>query len=239
MVPVRSELEAAFVLHRRPYGETSLIVDFLTLGQGRLSTVAKGAGRSGSRWQADLQPFHPLRISWSGRRPLKTLTGAEATASALGLNGNQLFCGFYLNELLQRLLSESEPAPLLFSAYLDALEQLAHSEVAMEPVLRRFEQHLVRELGFGISWTQTTDTEAGVRADGVYGFDPGRGVLEQSRGVLSAIPGWQLRALAEDRLEDPQVLKTAKQLMRRLIDHLLQGRPLHSRRLFSQQGAQQ
>lgn len=235
----RTELEAAFVLHRRPYRETSMIVDFLTLNHGRLAAVAKGASRSGSRWQAELQPFHPVRISWTGRGSLKTLIGSEATAPAVALAGNRLFCGFYLNEVLQRLLSEAEPAPDLFSTYLDALEQLADPQVPMEPVLRRFEQYLARELGFGISWIQTTDTGAPVQLGTRYGFDPGRGVLEQSQGTLNGIPGRLLLALDEGRLDDPEVLKIAKKLMRCQMDHLLQGRPLNSRRLFWKQGAQQ
>ena len=233
------ELEAAFVLHRRPYRETSLIVDFLTLNHGRLSAVARGAARAGSRWQAELQPFQPLRVSWRGHRPLKTLTASEATASALSLKGNRLFCGFYLNELLQRLLTEAEPAPGLFSGYLNALEELTDPDAPMEPVLRRFEQHLAAELGFGISWDRATDTGNAVHGGGQYGFDPGRGILESERGVLDGIPGWKLLALAADDLSDPGVLRLAKQLMRHRMDHLLQGRPLHSRRLFSQKGAQQ
>lgn len=236
---MKGELEAAFVLHRRPYRETSLIVDFLTLNQGQVSAVARGAGRPGNRWQAELQAFQPLRISWTGNRSLKTLTGSEATASALRLEGNRLFCGFYLNELLQRLLTEVDPAPGLFSAYLTALEQLSCSSQPMEPVLRRFEQHLATELGFGILWGQAMDTGEPVRGEARYGFDPRRGVLETERGILNDIPGWQLLALAGDELSDPRVLRTAKQLMRYLMDHLLQGRPLHSRRLFSQKGAQQ
>lgn len=236
---MNGELEAAFVLHRRPYRETSLIVDFLTLNHGRLSAVARGAGRAGNRWQAELQPFHPLRVSWRGRQPLKTLTGSESTAPALLLTGNRLFCGFYLNELLQRLLTEAEPAPGLFSAYLDALEKLAGADEGLEPVLRRFEQRLAAELGFGISWGQAMDTGSEVHESNRYGFDPARGVLEMERGILGDIPGWQLRALSGDDLSDPRVLKTAKHLMRHLMDHLLQGRPLHSRRLFSQKGAQQ
>jgi DNA repair protein RecO (recombination protein O) len=223
----------------RPYRETSLILDFLTLNHGRLSAVARGAGRAGNRWQAELQPFNPLRLSWRGNRPLKTLTGSEATAPALDLKGNRLFCGFYLNELLQRLLTEAEPAPGLFSAYLNALEELVRPDAPMEPILRRFEQYLAAELGFGISWDQATDTGNAVHSDRRYGFDPGRGILETERGVLAGIAGWQLLALAGDDLSDPKVLRLAKQLMRYLMDHLLQGRPLHSRRLFSQKGVQQ
>lgn len=232
------QLDPAFVLHRRPYGETSLIVDLITLHHGHFSVVARGAARPRSQWQAELQPFRPLRVSWSGRQSLKTLRHGEATAPPLALSGNRLYCGFYLNELLQRLLTDAEPAPGLFSAYLDTLEKLADGDAPVEPALRRFEYHLVVELGYGINWARTGDTGEPVEAGRQYAFHPASGVLAASEGSVGGIPGEQLLALASDELDNQAVLRMAKQLMRSLIDHLLQGRPLHSRRLFARQGRQ-
>lgn len=232
------QLDPAFVLHRRPYGETSLIVDLFTLHHGHFSAVARGAARPRSQWQAELQPFRPLRVSWSGRQSLKSLRQAEATAPPLALAGDRLYCGFYLNELLQRLLTEADPVPGLFSVYLDTLERLADSEAGVEPALRRFEYRLVTELGFGISWDRTGDTAEPVEAGRLYAFHPERGVLVASEGSIGAIPGEHLLALASDELDNQAVLRVAKQLMRSLVDYLLQGRPLHSRRLFARQGRQ-
>lgn len=232
------QLDPAFVLHRRPYGETSLIVDLFTLHHGHFSAVARGAARPGSQWQAELQPFRPLRVSWSGRQPLKTLRQGEATAPPLALANDRLYCGFYLNELLQRLLTDAEAAPGLFSVYLDTLEQLAGGEMLVEPALRRFEYRLVAELGYGISWERTSDTGEPVEAGQRYAFDPANGVLAAHEGRIDAIPGEHLLALASDELDNQAVLRLAKQLMRSLVDYLLQGRPLHSRRLFARQGRQ-
>ncbi|KAA8978541.1 MULTISPECIES: DNA repair protein RecO [Gammaproteobacteria] len=230
------QLDPAFVLHRRPYGETSLIVDLFTLHHGHFSAVARGAARPRSQWQAELQPFRPLRTSWSGRQSLRTLRHAEATAPALALSGDRLYCGFYLNELLLRLLTEADPAPDLFSVYLDTLEQLAGGSAALEPTLRRFEYRLAGELGYGISWDRTGDTGDPVQPDRVYAFHPAQGVLADGHGPVGGISGEHLLALAADELDNQAVLKVAKRLMRSLVDHLLQGRPLHSRRLFARQG---
>ena len=230
------QLDPAFVLHRRPYGETSLIVDLFTLHHGHFSAVARGAARPRSQWQAELQPFRPLRISWSGRQSLRTLRHAEATAPALALTGDRLYCGFYLNELLLRLLTEADPAPDLFSVYLDTLEQLAGGSVGLEPILRRFEYRLAGELGYGISWDRAGDTGEPVQAGRYYAFDPAQGVMAYAHGPFGGIPGEHLLALAADELDNPSVLRLAKRLMRSLVDHLLQGRPLHSRRLFVRQG---
>ncbi|MEQ6885871.1 DNA repair protein RecO [Salicola sp. Rm-C-2C1-2] len=230
------QLEPAFVLHRRSYGETSLIVDLLTLNHGHFSVMARGAARLRSQWQGELQPFRPLRVSWSGRQSLKNLRHAEATAPALSLAGDRLYCGFYANELLVRLLTEADPAPELFSAYLATLEQLAAEDVALEPLLRRFEYQLAGELGYGISWDRVGDTGEPVQAGRTYAFHPGQGIMAQGYGPVGGIPGEHLLALAADELETQVVRRLAKKLMRSLIDHLLQGRPLHSRRLFTRQG---
>ncbi len=232
------QLDPAFVLHRRPYGETSLIIDLFTLHHGHFSAVARGAGRARSQWQAELQPFRPLRVSWSGRQSLKTLRHGEATAPPLALAGDRLYCGFYLNELLQRLLTEAESVPGLFSVYLDTLETLADRQAPVEPALRRFECRLAAELGYGVSWDRAGDTGEAVVPGRQYAFHPESGILAAGDGRIGAIPGEHLLAMASDELEDPAVLRLAKQLTRSLIDYLLQGRPLHSRRLFTRQGRQ-
>lgn len=232
------QLDPAFVLHRRPYGETSLIVDLFTLHHGHFSVVARGAARARSQWQAELQPFRPLRVSWSGRQSLKTLRHGEATAAPLALDGDRLYCGFYLNELLQRLLTDADPAPDLFSVYLDTLEGLADADTRVEPALRRFEYGLVAELGYGINWERTGDTGEPVAPGRLYAFHPESGVLAASDGIMGGIAGEHLLALASGELDNQAVLRLAKQLMRCLIDYLLQGRPLHSRRLFARQGRQ-
>lgn len=224
--------EPAFVLHRRPYRESSLLVDLFTLNQGAVSVVARGAGRGSSTWSAELQPFQPLRVGWKGRGSLKNLVAAESSARPLQPAGHRLYCGLYLNELLQRLMAASQGAPELFSAYLEALESLCDGVQAVEPVLRRFEWALACELGYGFEWRRTADSQGLIEPEQAYGFDPQAGFLEYSSGQVGPLAGEQLLAIAEGRLDEPQARRCAKRVMRHLMDHLLQGRPLHSRRLF-------
>ena len=224
--------EPAFVLHRRPYRESSLLVDLFTLNHGAVAVVARGAGRGSNTWNAELQPFQPLRVGWKGRGSLKTLVAGESSAQSLQPAGHRLYCGLYLNELLQRLMAASQGAPELFSAYLEALESLFVATQSVEPVLRRFEWALACELGYGFEWRWAADSQRPIEPGQAYGFDPQAGFLEYSSGQIGPLAGEQLLALADGDLEEPHARRCAKRVMRHLMDHLLQGRPLHSRRLF-------
>src|SRR5512138_566209 len=108
-----TSLQPAYLLHRRPYRETSLLIEAFTAGSGRIALIAKGArgGRKGNA--AILQPFQPLLISWTQRGEVGTLTAVEPREQALALHGTTLFSGFYLNELLMRLLARNDPHPEL------------------------------------------------------------------------------------------------------------------------------
>lgn len=225
--------EPAYVLHRRPYRETSLLVDLFTLSAGRLSVLARGANSPKSPLKAQLQPFQPLLVDWQGRSELKTLLRLEVR-SAPEIKGTlPLYSGLYLNELLQRLLPSAEPYPELFAAYIDVLNELAVSR-DVEPLLRRFERLFAQALGFGFAWDQANDTGETVEPQRRYCYDPQQGiVLVPTETVrLRELPGQVLLRLAEGNYQAPECRQLAKRVMRVLIDHLLQGRPLHSRTLF-------
>lgn len=226
--------EPAYVLHRRPYRETSLMVDLFTLNAGRLTVVARGASAARSPLKAQLQPFQPLLVDWRGRSDLKTLTQVEPRPGVALGQGRCLFSGFYLNELLQRLLPAGDAHPELFAAYIGALQQLSRDD-DVEPVLRRFEVTLAATMGYGFAWDRVTDTGAPVQPDAHYCYDPQQG-LQSRPGPetrLRQLPGATLLALAGDDYESAASRRLAKQAMRVLVDFLLQGRPLHSRALFS------
>jgi DNA repair protein RecO (recombination protein O) len=225
----RVDNEAAFVLHSRPWRETSLIVDVLSRHHGRQGLVARGARRQASGLKARLIPFQPLALSWFGKGQLRTLHAAEWQGGGLMLRGHALMCGFYLNELLLRLLPEGDAHEALFDHYVGALEALgARPEV--EPVLRRFELDLLSALGYA--------QPLGHLADGGdldprrrYGYRIGEGVSPPA-GEEPGYLGKTLLDLAAGDLSDPTTLAEGKLLMRGLLAHYLGDKPLATRQLL-------
>lgn len=229
--------EPAYVIHRRPWRETALLVDLFTLNHGRMSLVARGAHSAKSPLKAQLQPFQPLLVDWTGRTDLKTLVQVEVRSAPRLGQTRSLYSGLYINELLQRILPAADPHPALFASYIESLQALAAlpSKGDVEPVLRRFERAFAASLGYDFAWDQTTDTGDTVEAGGQYGYDPAQGIVSAYCADirLGHLPGEALLALAADDLSNDAARKTAKRVMRVLVDFLLQGKPLHSRNLFS------
>ena len=233
-----AQQEPAYVLHRRPWRETSLLVDLFTLNHGRMSVIARGATGKKSPLKAQLQPFQPLLVDWGGRSDLKTLGQVEVRSAPLVNGTRALYSGLYLNELLQRILPVADPYPTLFAAYISALAELSgpHHELDVEPVLRRFERAFAAALGYEFAWDTATDTGMPVLPGQVYGYDPVQGIVSSSAQDvrLGQLPGAALLALARDDQTDDAARRTAKRVMRVLMDYLLQGKPLNSRTLFFQ-----
>lgn len=230
---VQAQLEPAYVIHRRPWQESSLIVDLFSLNFGRVSAVARGGNSSRRAWKAQLQPFQPLKVTWVGRGELKTLSDVEIQSAPMLVKSTPLYSGLYANELIQKLLPQADPSPDLFAAYIELLQRLAANE-DVEPVLRRFEWSLVKELGLSFEWHRAADTNEAVYADQSYGFDPQLGIVQTAQRplLLTGIPGAALLAIAADDYSSPMARKVAKSVMRVLINDLLDGRTLHSRSLF-------
>lgn len=226
--------EPAYVLHRRPWRETSLQVDVFTLNAGRVSLIARGANSAKSPLKAQLQPFQPLMLDWTGRGNLKTLTQTDVRSGPSLSRTAALYSGLYINELLQRVLPAADPHPSLFAAYIQVITELSETD-DVEPVLRRFECSFAEALGYRFAWDIATDSGAGVEAGQSYCYDPERGILQRpdENVRLRNLSGDTLMALASGDLESPDCRRTAKRVMRVLVDYLLQGRPLHSRSLFS------
>lgn len=226
--------EPAYVLHRRPWRETSLMVDVFSLNAGRITVVARGANSAKSPLKAQLQPFQPLLLDWTGRSDLKTLTQTDVRPGPSLSKTLALYSGLYINELLQRTLPMADPNPNLFAAYIDLLGELAATD-DVEPVLRRFEKTFAGELGYSFAWDQTTDTGEAVANGCQYYYDPEQGILARPSETarLQGLSGDTLKALAGGDLESPDCRRVAKRVTRVLVDFLLQGRELNSRRLFS------
>ncbi len=225
--------QPGFVLHSYPYKETSLIVDLFTRDFGRIGVVAKGAKRPHSKLRGVLQTFQPLSSSWSGRNELRTLIDAEWVGGMLPLERNALLCGFYLNELLVKLLARDDPHPALFDQYVDTLNQLAHNEPA-QVVLRKFERALLKETGVAANLSRCAPSGEAVVAGVEYVVDPERG----PRLAAAAPSGWPVvdgRTLLDieaNRYEEPQTQAQSKLLMRFLLAHQLGGAPLNTRQIL-------
>lgn len=244
---MRVVLQQAFVLHRRPYRDSSLLLEAFSRDHGRVGLVAKGARRaSRTRPAAALQTLAPLLLSWTGRGDLVTLTAVETAASAPPLDGRRLLCALYLNELLVRLLARFDPHPTLYADYQHTLAALAEPQTAPAPLLRRFEKRLLDALGYGLLLTHCVASRRPVRAEGRYFYHLERGPLELTGGddplggerepdgaaAGVVISGRCLLALADERLADPQLARESLALLRAAIDQQLDGKPLQTRALL-------
>lgn len=232
---MRIVLQPAFILHARPYRDSSLLLDIFTWSHGRIHAVARGARGTRSRYRGLLQPFVPLLISWSGNGELANLTQAEPNGLAYWLTSKSLLSGFYLNELLVRLLHRYDAHPKLYEAYQTTLMALSQQQ-STELVLRRFELELLIELGYGLSLTHDAMSGAEIVAEKRYRFDPEMGfiacpqTIETSNQVFS---GKMLLALRNGNLQAPDELRAAKRLLRQALGVLLGEKQLRSRELFA------
>lgn len=229
---MRVLLQPAFILHRRPYRDTSLLLEAFSRECGRLGLVARGAVAPRSRLKGLLQPFTPLLLSWSGTGELVTLTAAEEAGPPVSLLPGQAPSGLYVNELLVRLLPRHDPHPELFVAYGAVLAELAAATVA-EPALRRFEKRLLRELGYGLTLDCEASSGALIVAEESYRYVLDRGPLAASQ-TQDGIPisGRGLLALRDESFTDPAVLREVKRLTRAALAEQLQGRALKTRELY-------
>ncbi len=232
----RSILHQAYILHRSAYSNSSLLLECFTAAEGRFPAIAKGVqgGRHGNA-AGSLQPFHPLLIQVSGRGEVKTLGRFESASSPYALKGKPLYCGFYLNELLMRMLGRADPHPLLFELYRRVLEELALSNGPLDRALRHFEVGLLNELGYGLLLEQEADSGVPVEPEGRYHYELERGPLS-AQGGRPSISGKTLLTLA-GRMAGPEepddvVWKEARGLMREVLARYLGDRPLKSRELF-------
>ncbi len=229
---MRVLLQPAFILHRRPYLNTSLLLEAFSREQGRLGLVARGASAPRSRLKGLLQPFTPLLLSWTGAGELATLTGAEEAGRPVPLPPNRVLAGLYVNELLVRLLPRQDAQPGLFAAYETVLAELATAD-GEEPPLRRFEKKLLEELGYGLTLDREAASGVPIVAEERYRYVLDRGPLAASQSRTGVpISGRGLLALRDGILADPAVLKEVKRLTRAALAEQLRGRTLKTRELY-------
>jgi DNA repair protein RecO (recombination protein O) len=226
-------LEHGFVLHQRPYRDSSQLLECITAAHGRIGLVARGSRRAATRQRALLQPFAPLKISWIRRGELGRLTHVEADGPSYPLAGQRLLAGFYANELLLRLTARGDPNADVFSCYSRCLAQLGETP-SVARTLRVFELDLLRALGYGIELAGDSLTGEPLRADASYVYELEQGfrrvdIADSDADVYS---GRELLSLRDRALDDEASLRTAQRLLGRVLRGHLGERPLQSRRVL-------
>lgn len=227
---LRIERQPAYVLHERPYRETSLLLEVLTRDHGRVGLVARGVRSAKPRWsRGTIKPLQALELSWAGRGELGNLVGADPIGVPVPLAGDALLCALYVNELLSRLLARHDPHPAVFARYPSLLYELAGAGAASAQAwaLRRFERDLLAELGYALPLEADEAGEV-LEPQAQYSLDPERGALRWAgRGPAPAlVSGAALVALAGDAAPSPELLRELKRALRALLRHHLGGREL-------------
>ncbi len=227
-------MHPAYILHARPYRETSLLLEAFTRDHGRIGLVARGVrGTRGQSQRAVLQPMQPLLLSWGGRGELLRLNAAEPAGSAPLLAGDSLLAGFYLNELVLRLLPRGEPQPDLFWRYAECLGALGEPDAPMAWELRRFERDLLAATGYALELEAAGEGGETLDPGGRYRVDPMTGPYRVRDATAESVSGAALLALGEDRKPDAEGLRELRRLLREVLRHHLGGRELRSWQLLS------
>jgi DNA repair protein RecO (recombination protein O) len=226
--PRRVLLAPAYILHHRPYRDTSRILEVLTRDHGRLSLFARGVRGPKAKLAAALQVFQPLLLSWSGRGEAAQLTGAESGGSVRPLPAGCLMAAFYLNELLLKLTTRHDPLPAVFDDYRDTLEALRAGEL-LETRLRIFEKRLLEALGYGIDLMVEARTGRRIQPHEYYHFRPEEGLVLAVADSAGALAGRSLERLASEQICEARELDDARRLLQTALSQCLEGRELTTR----------
>ncbi|EIL88288.1 DNA repair protein RecO [Rhodanobacter sp. 115] len=230
---MRIDQQPAYVLHARPYRETSLLLECLTRDHGRLGVVARGVrSERGRLLRSQLEPFQPLALDLLMRGELATLRAADTLANGLRLQGDAAMAGLYLNELVVRLTERQDPSPTLFDAYARTLARLG-SDDPLAWTLRRFERDLLDALGYALQLEFEADSGEPVAAEGLYRYDVEQGPVRLHGANVRAVRGADLLGLAQDRAPDAAGLAVLRDMMREVIRFHLGGGELRAWRVLS------
>jgi DNA repair protein RecO (recombination protein O) len=227
----RVENQPAFVLHTYAYRETSMVIEMFTRDHGRVALLAKGAKRPRSALRGLLLAFQPLFTTWSGKNELRILHKADWSGGQPMLRGAALMSGFYLNELLLKLLTRDDAHDRLFDSYRAALARLA---VVADPacVLREFEKDLLQEAGYALLLDREAGSGAAIVAEKTYTYEPERGPVSARGSEALQLAGRTLMNMERGDYSDPLTQQQSKLLMRMLINHHLGQQRLFTPQLY-------
>lgn len=228
----RVQQQPAYILHHRPFRDTSQILDVLTRDHGKVAVVARGSRGSKSRLAGILRPFLPLRVSWVAKSDLGTLTGAEVAGVPAGLRGDALLSAYYVNELMLHFLHRHDPQPEIYELYAEVIPLLC-SATNMAACLRSFELELLGLLGYAVSLDHEAGTQNDIQPERNYEYrvEQGPVPVDRSEGPL-VFDGSSLLAIGAGQFGDADVLRAANRLLRDVITHHLGGKELKSRKVL-------
>ncbi|MBT8087197.1 MAG: DNA repair protein RecO [Gammaproteobacteria bacterium] len=228
----RVQQQPAYILHHRPFRDSSQILDLVTRDYGKVALVSRGSRSAKSRLAGVLRPFLPLSVSWVARSDLGTLTGAESAGLPVGLRGDEMLAAYYTNELILNFLHRHDPQPEIFALYGETLRALgASAETAV--CLRSFEIELLGLLGYALNLEFESGTRQPLRAGQPYEYRQEQGAVPVTRSSGPMIfDGGVLEQIRSRQFGEPEVLAAASRLMREVISHHLGGRELQSRKVL-------
>ena len=228
----RVQQQSGYILHHRPFRDTSQILDIVTRDHGKVAVVARGSRGSRSRLAGVLRPFLPLKVSWVAKSDLGTLTGAEAAGPPAGMSGDALLSAYYVNELLLYFLHRYDPQPEIFALYEEVISALA-STGNVAASLRSFELEFLSLLGYAVNLDHEFASQDPLDVERYYQYRMEQGLVAVERAEGSLVfKGATLVGVAEQRFDDPDILRAASQLLREIIDFHLGGKQLKSRKVL-------
>jgi DNA repair protein RecO (recombination protein O) len=228
--PRRVLLAPGYILHHRPYRDTSRILEVLVRDHGRLTLFARGVRGPKPRFGGVLQPFDLLLLSFQVGRDAGQLTGVESAESTPPLPAGSLMAGFYLNELLLKLTARHDPVPEVFEDYRRALAGL-RAAGRIEAVLRVFEKRLLEAAGYGVDLTSEARTGKAIEAREFYRFEASGGLIPARGGDADAVAGSSLLALAREELGEERALEDARKVLKAALAERLEGKELATRKV--------
>lgn len=230
----RVQQEPAYILHHRPFSDSSQILDIVTRDHGRIALVARGSRGAKSRLAGVLRPFLPLRVSWVAKSDLGTLIGAEAAGAPAGVMGDAMLSAYYVNELLLNFLHRFDPQPEIFALYKNVLDALVRTH-SVAASLRSFELELLSLLGYAVNLDHFRDSDEKLEPLQNYEYQMERGPVAVDRpdGVM-IFSGAELSAIARQDFAKDDVLRAANRLLRQVISFHLGGKELKSRKVLKE-----
>ncbi len=234
---MRIDKEPAFLLHTRPYRESSTLVEAVTLNHGRVGLVHRGGRRMLKRGNP-MRPFCELILSWSGRGDLYTLTKYDVLKFISFKDSRLTLCGLYLNELIMSLTPRLSSSPELYHSYKSTITLINESS-HVDLYLRRFEIQLLKAIGYGLQLEYDAESHLAIDPALYYYYDYEQGPIARSysTGSQPLFRGHTLVSLklleeTDQQMLDKQTSREAKHLLSGVIDHHLQHKPILTRKIM-------